>query len=149
MNLWEKFDKAIDTEALAHDVEEASNGNMEFKEVPEGQYEVKITKMELKESSKGSPMLSCWMKVLAGEYEGSLIFYNQVLSTCFGLHNANEFMRSLDSGVEPIKFKNFKQYNDLILDVYEAVDGKLEFALDFSKNNKGFNVYKITDVYEV
>ncbi|WP_097026151.1 DUF669 domain-containing protein [Clostridium peptidivorans] len=148
MNLWEKFDKAIDVEGLKKDVAEASTGSMEFKEVPVGQYEVKVNKMELTESKKGSPMLTIWFKILAGEYEGSLIFYNQVLSTGFGIHNANEMLKSLGTDTE-VKFDNFKQYNDTILDVHEAVEGKLEFALDYSKNNKGYNVYKITDVYEV
>ncbi|MBE6066138.1 MAG: DUF669 domain-containing protein [Clostridium lundense] len=148
MNLWEKFDKAIDVEGLKKDVESAKDGNMEFKEVPVGQYEVRVTKMELTESKKGSPMLTIWFKILAGEYEGSLIFYNQVLSTGFGIHNANEMMKSFETNVD-VKFENFKQYNDVILDVHEAAEGKLEFALDYSKNNKGFNVYKITDVYEV
>lgn len=148
MNLWEKFDKAIDVEGLKKDVESAKDGNMEFKEVPVGQYEVRVNKMELTESKKGSPMLTIWFKILAGEYEGSLIFYNQVLSTGFGIHNANEMMKSFETNVD-VKFENFKQYNDVILDVHESVEGKLEFALDYSKNNKGFNVYKITDVYEV
>lgn len=149
MNIWEKFDKAIDTEALAKDVESAAEGKIEYKEVPKGQYEVKITKMELVESKKGSPMLSVWMKILSGDYENSLIFYNQVLSTGFGIHNANEFMRSLDCGIESIEFKNFKQYNDLIMDVFEAVDDKLEFGLEYGENNKGYKTYKITDIFEV
>ncbi|MDF2883837.1 MAG: hypothetical protein K0R54_4401 [Clostridiaceae bacterium] len=148
MNLWEKFDKAIDTEGLKKDVEAAAEGNMDFKEVPVGKYEVKITKMELTESKKGAPMLSIWFKILSGEYTGSLIFYNQVLSTGFGIHNANEMMRSFDTDID-VQFENFKQYNDVILDTYEAVDDKLEFALDYSKNAKGYNVYKITDVFEV
>lgn len=149
MNLWEKFDKAIDTEALAKDVIEAADGNMDFKEVPFDTYEVKVTKMELKESKKGSPMLSIWFKIISGEFTGSIIFYNQVLSTGFGIHNADEFMRKLETGVEPIEFKNFKQYNDLILDVFEAVDEKLEFSLKYGKNDKGYNTYEIKDIFEV
>lgn len=148
MNLWEKFDKAIDTEGLKKDVEAAAEGNMEHKEVPVGQYEVKINKMELVESKKGSPMLTIWFKILSGEYEGSLIFYNQVLSTGYGIHNANEMMKSFETDVV-IGFENFKQYNDVILDVFEEVDGNLEFALEYGKNDKGYNTYKITDIFEV
>lgn len=147
-NIWDKFDKTIDVEGLQKDVVDAAeNGGGSFKEVPEGDYEVEITKLELKESKKGDPMLSCWMKILQGEFKGSLIFYNQVLTTGFGLHNANEFMRSLDSDVE-VTFSNFKQYNDVILDVGEAVMDKLEFVLKYGKNTKGFNTYEITDVFE-
>lgn len=148
MNLWEKFDKTIDTEGLKKDVASAAEGNMEYKEIPAGQYEVKITKMELVESKKGSPMLSIWFKILSGEYEGSLIFYNQVLSTGYGIHNANEMMKSFETGVD-ISFENFKQYNNMILDVFEEVDGNLEFALEYGKNDKGYNTYKINDIFEV
>lgn len=147
-NIWDKFDKTIDTEGLKKDVREAAeNGGGSFEEVPEGTYEVEVEKLELKETKKGDPMLSCWMKVTAGSCKGRLIFYNQVLTSGFGIHNANEFMKSLDSDVE-VKFENFRQYNDVILDVFEAINDKLAYALEYGKNSKGFNTYKITDVFE-
>lgn len=148
MELWEKFDKSIDVEGLKKDAEEASENGGDFKEVPVGQYEVEMNKIELKESKKGSPMLSIWFKILDGEYKGSLIFYNQVLDNGYGIHNANEFLRKMDLKTE-IKFDGFKQYHKMLLDINEEVSGNLEFALDYGKNNKGYNTYKIVDVYEV
>lgn len=100
--------------------------NKDDETVPHGTYEVEVNKMQLEKSKKGHPKLSIWFKILNGQYKGSLIFYNQVLNTGFGLHNANEMLRSLDSGVE-IKFVNFKQYHNMILDVYEAVKGNLDY----------------------
>ena len=147
MNIWEKFDKQVDVEGLKEDVKEAAENKIEFKEVPEGRYEVKIEKMELKESKKGRPMVSIWMKILAGECKGQLIFYNQVVDMGFGLHNANEFLRSLDSGLD-VTFENFRQYGNLIMDIHEAIDGKLEYGLKYGKNSKGYNTYEITDVFE-
>lgn len=134
-------------EEIAYILDE--NGS-NFETVPHGTYEVEINKMQLKKSKKGDPMLSIWFKILNGQYKGGLIFYNQVLNTGFGLHNANEMLRSLDSGVE-IEFVNFKQYHNMILDVYEAVKGNLEFALKYTENskNKDFSNYEITDVFEV
>lgn len=148
--IWDEFDEKIDTEGLQKDVKEAAENGGDFKEVPHGTYEVEVNKMELKKSKKGDPMLTIWFKILNGPNKGSLIFYNQVLTTGFGIHNANEFLRSMDSGVE-IEFKNFKQYHDMILDIYEAVDGKLEFALKYSENakNSQFSDYEITDVFDV
>ena len=116
MDIWEKFDKEIDVEGLKADAKEAAKNGGNFKEVPHGTYEVKVDKMELKESKTGKPMLSIWFKILDGQYKNSLIFYNQVLSTGFGLHSANEFLRSMDSDVN-IEFANFKQYNNMILDI--------------------------------
>ena len=147
--IWDEFDEKVDVEGLKADVKEAAENGGDFKEVPHGKYEVKVDKLELKKSKKGDPMLSIWFKILNGEYKGSLIFYNQVLTTGFGLHNANEFLRSLDSGIE-IEFVNFKQYHAMLLDILEAVDGNLEFALDYRENskNKDFSTYEITDVFD-
>lgn len=149
-NIWEKFDKNIDVEGLKKDAQDAANNNSDFKEVPHGDYEVEVNKLELKESKKGDPMLSIWFKILTGEYKGSLIFYNQVLSSGFGLHKANEMLRSLDSDVE-VEFSNFKAYNDTIMDIAEAVDGNLEYALSYTANKKNpqFSEYEIKDVFEV
>ena len=148
MDIWEKFDKEIDVEGLKADAKEAAKNGGNFKEVPHGTYEVKVDKMELKESKTGKPMLSIWFKILDGQYKNSLIFYNQVLSTGFGLHNADEFLKSLDSGIN-VEFVNFKQYNNMILDIVEAIDGVLEYGLEYSEGKNGFSNYKITDVFEV
>lgn len=145
-NVWEKFNKAIDTEGLKKDVESAKDGQKEFKEVPNGTYEVEIEKLELTTSKKGAPMVSCWMKIINGEFENNRLFMNQVITQGFQIHLANEFLRSLDSGVE-IEFDDYVQYGNLIMDVHEAIDGQLEYAVEYGEN-KGFNTFKITDVFE-
>lgn len=146
-DLWDEFDEKIDTEGLAKDAKEAAENGGDYKEVPLGTYEVEVNKLELKKSKKGDPMLSIWFKIIAGEYKGSLIFYNQLMSQGFGIHNANEMLRSLDSGVE-VEFTNFKKYHGMLLDIVESIDGNLEYALEYGENNKGYNTYKITDVFE-
>ncbi len=149
-NIWDKFDKNIDVEGLKADAKEAAANNSDFKEVPHGEYEVEVNKLELRESKKGDPMLSIWFKMLTGEYKGSLIFYNQVLSSGFGLHKANEMLRSLDSGVE-VEFESFSQYNNLLMDIAEVIDGKLEYQLSYTANKKNnkFSEYEIKDIFEV
>jgi hypothetical protein len=145
-----KFNKAVDLEALKKDIQEAeeNGGNGDYKEVPVGTYEVKIEKMELKESKKGDPMLSVWFKILNGEYEGSMIFMNQVITQGFQIHICNTFLRSLDTGLD-IVFDDFEQYANLIMDVHEKVDSeKLEFALNYGKTDKGFSTFEITEVFE-
>lgn len=148
MDIWAKFDQMVDAEGLKKDVEQAAKNQREFKEVPEGHYEVVIEKIELRESSTKRPMVSIWMKILEGEYKGQLLFWNQVVDVGFGLHKVNEFLRSLDSGLE-VQFENFTQYGNLLMDIHEAIDGKLEYGLKYSKNNKGYDEFEITDVFEV
>ncbi len=147
-NIWEKFDEVVDVEGLKEDVKEVAENKIDFKEVPEGHYEVKIHKMELKQSKTGRPMVSFWMQILEGEYKGQYIFWNQVVDIGFGLHKVNEFLRTLDSGLE-VQFENFQQYGNLLMDIHEVIDGKLEYGLKYSKNSKGYDEFEITDVFEV
>lgn len=150
-NIWDEFDKVIDTEGLAKDVEEAAeNGGR--REVPHDTYEVAVTKLELVKSKKGDPMVACWMKVLDSEYKGSLIFMNQVVTQGFQIHIVDEFLRSLVSEVEDaekpdITFKTYNQYGNMIMDVMEAIDGNFEYLLDYRENNKGYNEFEIKEVY--
>lgn len=143
-----KFDKSIDLEGLKNDIEEAKeNGTGDFKEVPLGKYEVKIDKLELTESKKHDPMLTCWMKILEGEYEGSMIFMNQVITQGFQIHIANEFLRSLGTEHD-VEFESYSQYANLVMDIAEAIDGKFEYLVDYGQTKKGFNTFEIEDVYD-
>lgn len=147
-NIWEKFDKVIDVEGLQKDVQEASKNGTNFREVPHGEYEVKIEKLELVESKAGDPMVTVWFKVLAGDYKGSLIFMNQVITKGFQIHIMNEFLRSLDSGYD-VEFRSYSQYGQLLMDIHEAIDGQFEYGLKYGEGKKGFNTYEIVDVYDV
>ncbi len=147
-NIWEKFDKAIDVEGLQKDVQEAAENGTNFREVPHGEYEVKIEKLELVESKAGDPMVTVWFKVLAGDYKGSMIFMNQVITKGFQIHIMNEFLRSLDSGYD-VEFRSYSQYGQLLMDIHEAIDGELEYLLKYSEGKKGFSNYEIVDVYDV
>ena len=146
-NVWEKFDKAIDTKALKEDALAAQENNQEYREVPKGHYEIKIEKLELVESKSGKPMMACWMKILSGEYKGQLIFYNQVIHVGFGIHKATEFLRSLETGIE-VQFDSYQQFHDLLLDVHEAIDGNFEYEVDYGEDKKGFGTYVIKEIFE-
>lgn len=146
-NVWEKFDKAIDTKALKDDVKAAQDNTQEYRDVPKGHYEVKMEKLELVESKTGKPMMACWMKILGGEYKGQLIFYNQVVHVGFGIHKATEFLRSLESGIE-VQFESYKQFYELLLNILEAIEGKFEYEVDYGEDKKGYGTYVIKEVFE-
>lgn len=144
-----RFDDELDLAGLMEDIENAEKGagsNGDFKEVPLGNYEAKIDKLELSVSKSGKPMLTCWFKILAGEFKNSRLFMNQVIEQGFQIHIANDFLRSLDSDLE-IKFKTFKQYEQMVMDIAEAIDG-LEYAVKYGETTKGFKTFEITDVFE-
>lgn len=166
-NIFDKWDKSIDVERLAADVREAEeNGTGSYKEVEPGEYEVAIEKMEVKESSKGTQMVSIWFKVVSdGEYKGSLIFMNQVITQGFQIHIVNKLLRAMTEECDS-KFKNevetklknwfakdsedrfsYSKYNDLLLDIHEQIADNFEYALKYGQNKKGYSTFEITEVF--
>ena len=150
-NIFAAWDSAVDVEGLQKDIKEAAeNGGGNYKEVPHGTYEVAIEKMELKATKeKNNPMVSIWMKICDGEYKGSIIFMNQVITQGFQIHMVNEFLRSLtkDCAVPPIEFKTYAQYAGLLMDIYELIADSFEYGLKYGQNKKGYDTYEITDVF--
>nr|WP_308742079.1 DUF669 domain-containing protein [uncultured Anaerocolumna sp.] len=151
-DIFSKWDESVDTEGLANDVKEAAeNGTGSFKEVPHGDYEVAVNKLELVASKKGDPMVSIWFKIVSdGEYKGSMIFFNQVITQGFQIHIVNELLRAMTDECEDapvIEFKTYKQYSELLMDVFESIDDNFEFALKYGKGKKDFSTYEITDVF--
>ena len=147
-NLFAEFDRMIDTKALAEEVKNSSDTPV-YKDVPDGEYEVAINKLELvatKESHK--PMVSGWFKIVNGEYKGQLIFMNQVIDGGFKIHIVNDFLRSL--GIDKnIEFVNYTQYGNLLMDIMEEIDGKFEYGLKYTHNRKGYAQFEITEVFEL
>ena len=152
-DLFSKWDKMVDIEGLKADIAQAEKdgGNRTYKEVPVGQYEVSVEQMELKASKKGNPMVSIWFKIVSdGEYKGSMIFMNQVVLEGYQFHIANDVLRGLVQGMDDapdIVFESWEQYENLIMDIHEAVSGNFEYALDYGQNSKGFNTFNITEVF--
>ena len=150
-NIFDKWDKEIDTQGLANDVKEAAENGTEFKEVPHGDYEVAIQQMELKASKKGDPMVSIWFKIVSeGEFKGSMIFFNQVITQGFQVHIVNELLRTMVTEMDDapvIEFVSYKQYANLLMDIFEAINENFEYALAYKKGKKDFSTYEITEVY--
>lgn len=154
-NIYEQWDKNIDTEGLQKDIEEAAQngGTGNYKEVPHGNYEVAVEQMELKASKKGDPMVSIWFKIVSGEYKGSFVFYNQVITQGFQIHMVNEMLRKMceemAADMPVIEFKTYKQYGELLMDIFEAVADNYEYGLKYTQNkkNKDFSDFEITDVF--
>ena len=150
-NIFDKFNSMFDVNGLKSDIEQAASSTGDFVEVPHGDYEVKITKIELGETGEksktpGMPMAKAWFEILAGEYKGQKIFMNQMLTSGFGIHKMNEFLTSLETGIT-VQFENFAQYADLFAQIFNEVDGKAEYQLAYGENNKGYATYTIVQKF--
>ena len=147
MDMFEKWNSNSDLAGLQKDIKDAQDNKREYDEVPHGEYEVKVDKMELKSSKKGDPMVSIWFTILEGKYKNSKLFLNQVITKGFQIHLVNELLKSMKTELV-IEFVDYKQYAELLLDVAEECDANnLEFALKY-EDNKGYDKFTITEVFE-
>ena len=150
---FEEWDNQFNSETLKEDLEKVKNNNSNFDKVPYGVYEVKVEKLELTQSkTSGKPMLSCWFKIVNGEQKNRLIFLHQTIENGFGLHKANEFLKTLSN--IPVSFESFKQYNELLSDIKGEIDGKYEYQLNYEgqiskKNGQTYDSFKIEKTYEL
>lgn len=150
-NVWSEFNDSIDNDQIQKDIDAASKN--QFKEVPAGTYRVSVDKMEPKVAKSGNPMCSIQFKILRGEFKNSRIFYNQVVHNGIGIHNNNEFLKSLDvdcvNDMGDHLYKNMEQYAQLIMDAAEEIDEfGLTYDLYYPGKDSWASDYEIKDVYE-
>ena len=148
---FDKINRSVDLEGLRKDVENASeNGTGDFPTIPAGKYEVALVSLKIKGTKKDNrPMLAASFKILSGEYKNQRLFMNRVI---YGtkddgrmIKSAVGWLNTLDSGVD-VAFQDYKQFADLVMDVAEAIDGKIEYAVEYDDSQ--FKSIKITEVFD-
>ena len=148
---FEKFQQQFPADEMTKAVEEAKENVWGYDKIPEGEYRCKVEEMELKESRKGAPMCSIMFRIVAGDFKKHCLFYNRVLAGTkndgFMIKGCNDFLDSLDSGID-VEFKNWEQYNNLILDIFEAITADdLEYTVSV-ENDGDFVNLEIMDIIE-
>ena len=151
-NIFDQWDSSFDAEGLQKEIAEAAQNSKDFEDVPHGKYEVSVEKMELRGTKKeNKPMVSIWFKIVSdGKCKGQMIFMNQVITEGFQIHIVNEFLRSLTEELDDefdISFHGYAKYAELLMDIHEAIADSFEYGLDYEQNKKGFDTFKITDIF--
>lgn len=145
-----KFDANINEAELAKQLEEAKNNAPQTdKEVPAGNYTVGIEKMELGATKDGRPMFKVQCRILDGEFKKWCLFMNRVL---YGTKNDANMINSVIGWLEKlepsvvVEFKNYSQFADLVLDIFEEVADAVE--LDVKYDPDAFNSISIEEVFD-
>jgi hypothetical protein len=161
-----KFDSAINEAELAKQLEEAKNNAQgDGLETPAGSYVAKIEKMEvgLTKTDK-RPMFKVQLRVIeAGdnakddviEYlshfknKKPCLFMNRVI---YGTKNDANMISSvigwlekLEAGID-LEFKNYTQFSELVLDIFEEVADSVELDVEYDPNT--FNSISIKEVFD-
>ena len=145
-----KFDSMINEAELSEQLEEAKNNAPQTnKEVPAGNYTVKVEKMEVGATKDGRPMFKVQCRILEGEFKKWCVFMNRVL---YGTKNDATMISSVIGWLqklEPsmtVEFKNYSQFADLVLDIFEEVADAVE--LDVAYDPEAFNSISIKEVFD-
>lgn len=145
-----KFDSMINEAELSKQLEEAKkNAPKSDKQVPAGNYIVKIEKMEVGATSDGRPMFKVQCRILEGEFKKWCVFMNRVL---YGTKNDANMINSvigwlqkLEPSVD-VEFKNYSQFSELVLDIFEEVADAVEIEVAY--NPDAFNSISIEEVFD-
>jgi hypothetical protein len=146
---FKKFNEQFPADKMKEELKEAKENS--GSNLPDGEYTCKLEKMELGESSKGALMIKAQFRITKGEHKKQCIFKNCVLTGTkndgFMLHKANEFLESLDSGID-VSFEDWEQYNDLIMDIADAVqEDNLTYIVQLTKNGQ-YQDFEIVDILD-
>lgn len=149
-----KFNAAFPADKMKKAIEEAKKNENNSK-LPDGQYTVQLERLELGESRTGAAMIKSMFRIIKGDHKNQCIFVNKVLTGTkndgFMMHKANEFLESLDSGIDEITFENWEQYDEMIKDVFDYVreDGiKYLVCLSANEKNPQYQDFEIIDIIE-
>lgn len=153
----------------ANDMDDLNNldkeSNGQYEDVPYGQYEVRVTKIELTKTkptakNPNMPMARISFKVINNEDVKGYISYFAILEPKYltmRIQMTNRLLKSMKTQVDlsPANFRDaegnydLNKYRDLLTEVYEDITSRgVEYGLDYSENDKGFAKYTITDVFE-
>lgn len=152
-----KFDEQVNLDQLKADAAEAAkNGMGDYPEIEDGTYIGIFEKLELGETKDHRPMFKAMFRITEGEHKRSCLFMNRVI---YGTKNDGSMIGSVsgflskleaeDEDRNPIdtSFESYEQFNEMIMDVAEAIDDMgLEYEIEYKKD--AFNNISINEVFD-
>ncbi len=152
-----KFDQQVNLDQLKEDAKEAAkNGGGNYPEIEDGTYIGKFEKLEIGETKDGRPMFKAMFRITEGDHEKSCLFMNRVI---YGTKNDASMIGSVSGFLSKLEaededgnsidtsFQSYSQFNDMIMDVAEAIDEMgLEYEVEYKKD--AFNNISINEVFD-
>ena len=155
---FEKFDKLVNNEEIQKQMDSAP----EYDDVPAGTYVADIKNMEVKTTKAGDKlMFSVSLQIVETidapkKQDKRYIFFNRVICGNKNTEKWNDgraikgVISWLDHFYDDgcgIEFKNYSQFSDDILDIYQEIGNTVQVKVDYSPDD--FNPIEILDVFDV
>lgn len=157
-NIFAAFAATVDEEALNREVEAALENKGDYKDVPDGEFEVKLVSLSPGFTKDNTPKMQVDFQIILpinkdhDEFKNHHIFIHQKIDTGFGISKAINLLNQFKSGVD-IKYTNLQALADLIVEVEDAVkrvgtEFKISQKTGKSKAGKEFKEFEILAVYD-
>ncbi|MBO7211072.1 MAG: hypothetical protein J6V44_08770 [Methanobrevibacter sp.] len=153
-----EFDAKINNEQFKNDLKEAqeNSGKAEFKEVPAGEFIVTVEKLELGATkAEKYPLFTCWCRIVEGDFNNSLIFFNRKLygnretdkwNDAKAIQTVVTWLDELGTETVPV-FNSYSDFKNIVLDIFtEISEDKLKLKVKYDPD--AFNSITILDVIE-
>lgn len=154
---FEKFDQMVNNDELKKQMEAAQD----FDDVPAGTYMAVIDKMEVKETKDGKGLIFALQMGITETIEAPKkqdkrkVFWNRKIAGNKVTEKWNDgvaikgvitwIQKLLDEG-DTIDFKNYSQFADEILDIYQDICPQIELKIKYDPD--GFNPIEIIEVFD-
>lgn len=154
---WSKFDNMVDQKALKEQMDKAP----EYDDVPKGEYICDIEKMEIKPTKAGDKLMFAVQMGITEtvnapkKQDKRKIFYNRVICGNKNTDKWNDGVaikgvctwvgKLLDEG-EVIGFKNYGDFADEIMDIFQDVCPNIEVKVKYDPD--AFNPITLVEVYD-
>lgn len=147
-NIWERFE---DIEGATQ--EDVAEQVMKFQPIEEGQYKVRLEELEASESKSGLPMVKGRFRIIAGERENAIIFYNQVIQNInYSWMTAMNIARvtTLLSGIvgEAVEFEGLVELANLIDSIETGLEFTVEIKYGAKDTEKSFPEITVVDDFD-
>ena len=152
-----KFDKLVNKDEL----QKQMNAAPEFDDVPKGIYMAAIDKMEVKTTKAGDKLMFAVQMGITDTIDAPKkqnkrkIFFNRIICGNKNTERWNDGVaikgvvswleKLLDEG-DSIEFKNYSQFADEVLDIYQDVCPDIEVKIEYDPD--AFNPITIVEVFD-
>ena len=130
-----KYDDKLDMNKVEEQMKSAAENS--FEPLPEGEYEVKLDKLEVRESKAKKLMLSATYRILSGKQKNKCLFQNIILcgtsNDGFMIHQAKQLIENL--GYDAPEFTGYAEFAKEVDEIAEDAVGE-EYTIELTYNGQ-------------
>ena len=155
---FDEFDKKLNAEQFQKDLAEAkaAANDTDYPEIPKGDYDVKIERMEIKlTKTNPAPMFSVMLRIQDGQFKNACLFFNRKIANnkVSDKWNDAKAVQTVISWVDKLQtetipeFISYTQFAQCIADIFDEWS-EYDLTMKVTYDPDKFNPVSIKEIYE-